>query len=331
MSTPSPARSNNNKLESDDSDDEFIVEAILDARNKDTEFLIKWQGFADAKDQTWEPLDSISDTDAYQTWISSRPATTPAVSAKALTSTRAVEEEEDYEDADDLKDDSDDDYQPAAPAESNATLAMSTPAASSLGKRNFPASCGVSMSTAKKPKAKKGTGCASKPVDVGKILMALSHKQLADSVASFLRQDPELQQRFMAALPVADVSDHVQKLDKASRAISRALPNSRFGSSSDHYGYKRCSSSVTAFKQLWNEQVGTLADGDKTAFAEYSSRAIEILKDSVSFDQDKDNKYKSLCTNKLKTALTKTLKAKELPLEIKTQITSSLTLLEAVY
>jgi hypothetical protein len=156
-----------------------------------------------------------------------------------------------------------------------------------------------------------------------KQLKALPRDQLCAAVVAFLAEDPELEHRFVASLPAPDISSFLVTLQAASRAISRALPNSRWGSSCDHYGYKRCSSAVTAFKKLWNEQVTTLVDGDKTAFADYCTQAAVVLDCAVDFNCEKDNKYKSLCGKKMATALTKALKAKDLSADTRHSLTST--------
>jgi len=143
-----------------------------------------------------------------------------------------------------------------------------------------------------------------------KKLLAIPHPQLCTVLATFLGNDIELQQRFVASLPAVDVTSLTIKLEQSARAIQKALPNSRYGSSSDHYGYKRASSAVTAYKKLWNEQVASLVDGgDKDAFVSYASDAVQNLFDAVDFNDEKDNKYKQLCAKKLAMGLKKTLKA----------------------
>eukprot|EP00751_Fragilariopsis_kerguelensis_P001359 CAMPEP_0170824782 /NCGR_PEP_ID=MMETSP0733-20121128/45523_1 /TAXON_ID=186038 /ORGANISM="Fragilariopsis kerguelensis, Strain L26-C5" /LENGTH=219 /DNA_ID=CAMNT_0011188125 /DNA_START=49 /DNA_END=711 /DNA_ORIENTATION=- len=166
---------------------------------------------------------------------------------------------------------------------------------------------GQTMITPPKKKAKKHGA-----VKFEKKLLAIPHPQLCAVLATFLGDDADLQARFIASLPAVDVTILTVKLEKASYAISKALPNSRYGSSCDHYGYKRAASAVTAFKKLWNEHVVSLVNGDKDAFVRYSSDAVLLLTEAVDFDDGKDNIYKQLCAKKMTTALAKILKAKDL-------------------
>jgi hypothetical protein len=118
--------------------------------------------------------------------------------------------------------------------------------------------------------------------------------------------------KFLQNLPAPDVSVFADKLDTAARKIYRSLPNTRYGSSTDHYGYKRCASSVVAFKKLWNESVFVFEGVDADLFALYATKSTEILDRAVSFDDEKDNKYKVLCAKKLDTALKRLLKRSDL-------------------
>jgi hypothetical protein len=212
-------------------------------------------------------------------------------------------EDEDYSSDGDSSSDEDDDYARTVSKKAR------TAAGSELKVPNVTKPKGLS-----KPKGLKA---------LEKQLKALPRDQLCAAVVAFLAEDPELVESFVASLPAPDISSFLVSLSTASRAISRALPNSRWGSNSDHYGYKRCSSAVTAFKKLWNEQVVTLVDGDKSAFAEYCRQAAEVLDYSVDFDCEKDNKYKSLCSKKMATALTKALKAKDLSADTRQSLTST--------
>ena len=60
-----------------------------------------------------------------------------------------------------------------------------------------------------------------------KKLLAIPHPQLCTVLATFLGNDIELQQRFVASLPAVDVTSLTIKLEQSARAIQKALPNSR--------------------------------------------------------------------------------------------------------
>ena len=52
-----------------------------------------------------------------------------------------------------------------------------------------------------------------------------------------------------ALLPSADLEPVLKECEKLVNAIRRALPNSRWGSCTDHFGYKRCASAVNTAKR----------------------------------------------------------------------------------
>ena len=55
----------------DTDEEEYLVEEILEERGEagSKEFLVKWDGFDDADDNTWEPLQHVEDTAAYEKWL----------------------------------------------------------------------------------------------------------------------------------------------------------------------------------------------------------------------------------------------------------------------
>lgn len=114
-----------------------------------------------------------------------------------------------------------------------------------------------------------------------------------------LQNDEAIAEKFIESLPEVDITEYTNRLSDSSRAIQRALPNSRYGSSTDKYGYKRCSSAVTAFKTLFNEQFDALSDGPRSSALKYCLKAISIIKDATYFDDSNHNKYKIQCLIKL--------------------------------
>ena len=49
------------------SDEEYEVETVLDKRTKkggQVEYLVKWKGYDDPDDNTWEPADNLKEAEA---------------------------------------------------------------------------------------------------------------------------------------------------------------------------------------------------------------------------------------------------------------------------
>ena len=92
-------------------------------------------------------------------------------------------------------------------------------------------------------------------------------------------------------LPAPDMSTYVKEGERLSTAIRRALPNSRWGSCTDHYGYKRCASANNACKKyiLDNAKVFKAAKQWPTAL-EYAAAMLPVARGMVSFDLPDDCK-----------------------------------------
>jgi hypothetical protein len=120
------------------------------------------------------------------------------------------------------------------------------------------------------------------------------------------------EESLFTVMPLASCEHQLQSLQKASNAISRALPYSKWGSPRDHFGFKRCSTAVTAFKKVWNDNISLLAGGESKLFLDYAKGALDILESSVNFNQEGDNAYKGLCLKKLKVPVNKVAKDKSL-------------------
>ena len=61
--------------EGSDDEPEWEVEQILKKRRRSgaVEFLVKWKGFDEKGDNTWEPLEHVEDTVQYEGWLETQP------------------------------------------------------------------------------------------------------------------------------------------------------------------------------------------------------------------------------------------------------------------
>jgi len=139
---------------------------------------------------------------------------------------------------------------------------------------------------------------------------AVSHADLISTVCTLVSNGSLDETTLLDALPEPNCKVQVEALRKASNAINRALPHSRFGDSCDHFGYKRCTTAVMAFKRVWKENVDKLSGS--SVFLEYATQALDILEDSVDFISGNDNAYKGMCLKQLNPAVTKLEKDKSL-------------------
>ena len=96
-----------------------------------------------------------------------------------------------------------------------------------------------------------------------------------------------------------------QELEKLVKAISRALPNSRWGSCTDNYGYKRCASACNTAKRKFLEGVKQYKSSKQWGAAkEFADRALPIAHQMVVFDNEANNGARSAVLAALKTLQT---------------------------
>ena len=79
-------------------------------------------------------------------------------------------------------------------------------------------------------------------------LGVLDRQQLAGVLQALLENGTVPPEKVETLLPSPDMSAYVKEGERLSAAIRRALPNSRYGSCTDHSGYKRCASANNACK-----------------------------------------------------------------------------------
>ena len=136
-------------------------------------------------------------------------------------------------------------------------------------------------------------------VDAGHVINALPSADLEPLLKA--RPLPPAHQRlrhFSLVLPRTHPSTPrgaaPQELEKLVKAISRALPNSRWGSCTDNYGYKRCASACNTAKRKFLEGVKQYKSSKQWGAAkEFADRALPIARQMVVFDHDGNNGARS--------------------------------------
>merc|ERR1712087_224331 len=69
--TQSPQRWSTELMVEEEEEVEYAVEKILKQRVRkgEKQFFVKWLGYDDPKDNTWEPLEHVDDTVAMEEWL----------------------------------------------------------------------------------------------------------------------------------------------------------------------------------------------------------------------------------------------------------------------
>jgi len=125
-------------------------------------------------------------------------------------------------------------------------------------------------------------------------LEVLDKAQLATLVCTLVDAGHVAPQSVIDAMPSADLEPLLKELEKLVSAISRALPNSRYGSCTDHFGYKRCASACNTAKRKFLEGVKQYKSSKQWGAAkEFADRALPIARQMVVFDHDGNNGARS--------------------------------------
>ena len=125
-------------------------------------------------------------------------------------------------------------------------------------------------------------------------LEVLDKSQLATLVCTLVDAGHVAPQSVLDAMPSADLEPLLKELEKLVNAISRALPNSRWGSCTDNYGYKRCASACNTAKRKFLESVKQYKSSKQWGAAkEFADRALPIARNMVVFDHDGNNGARS--------------------------------------
>jgi hypothetical protein len=121
-------------------------------------------------------------------------------------------------------------------------------------------------------------------------LQVLEQTQLAQIICSLVDGGHVVDDAVLQLIPSADLEPMLKECQKQVNAINRALPNSRWGSCTDHFGYKRCASAVNAAKRKLLEGAKQFKGAKQWSTAkEYAERALPIARDMVEFDCAGDN------------------------------------------
>lgn len=135
---------------------------------------------------------------------------------------------------------------------------------------------------------------------VGK-LQLLQKQQLVDVVRKLLGDGNLMPDVLEPIIPKPDLKPLFDEGDRLSRAIFKALPNSRYGSSTDHYGFKRCASANAACKRHIVEHAKEFKTAKQwDVLRDYCVGMLPVAEAMVEFDQPNDNKNRTLCIDTLK-------------------------------
>lgn len=148
----------------------------------------------------------------------------------------------------------------------------------------FEQTAAASASTAAKKKMDPGTRALEARLAV------LDKAQVVDLVLALVDANAALRPAVEALLPKADCGPVIADLEAKVRAISKALPNSRYGSNTDKYGYGRASAANQAAKKAFLEAVASYRKSKQwAAAAAFADRATPVAARMADFDHAPHN------------------------------------------
>jgi hypothetical protein len=261
-------------------EDTYNVECILRAKGegKGRMYLVKWEGFDSAADNTWEPAKNLH--------------------AELIKEFEAA----DHVDSD-YSDPNDDEYEeePAprsapkskvapAPAKPKVTPAPATKAVSKTKAATAPSDAPPAKKSKTAAAAEAKAAAAEVKAVTGK-LAVLDRAQLQQVVGTLLSSGAVSASAVEAVMPAPDMEPLFKEGQRLANAIRRALPNSRWGSCTDHYGYKRCASANNACKKFICDHAKSFKAAKQwPASRDYAEGMLDIANGMVHFNCPDDNK-----------------------------------------
>jgi len=140
--------------------------------------------------------------------------------------------------------------------------------------------------------------------------VALSQGQLADVLLGVVATGALTEADLLAALPPPDLSAVKERLAAANHLIRRAMPNSRWGSSTDEYAYRRCAAAVTAFKKLLAAETKAVeAAGHPRSVFVFCKVSADAIRATITWDNEAHNKWQAAAEKTRDRLALKTAKA----------------------
>lgn len=131
-------------------------------------------------------------------------------------------------------------------------------------------------------------------------LLGLSREQLADLLINVIADGSLPEETLLARVPAPSLRPVAAALKKANAAIRKSLPNSRFGSGTDAFCYRRCATHVTAFKKLITDEGKTLETaGHWPTVLRYCVLAWTEADESVTWDEPNHNAWRGVVQKNL--------------------------------
>jgi hypothetical protein len=121
-------------------------------------------------------------------------------------------------------------------------------------------------------------------------LSVLEKGQLVDLVIGLVADGAVSSDAVSAKMPGADLQPVLDECQRLVNAIRRHLPNSRWGSCTDNYGYKRCAAANNAAARAFKTHAADLKKAAQWGVAAaFADKALPIARGMVEWDSEANN------------------------------------------
>lgn len=164
------------------------------------------------------------------------------------------------------------------------------------------------------PKDEKPPKKKRKPVRVNleKLLFPLKKEQLEEVILQFIKDNPDFENNIRTLLPTFDVAGAIQEAQKLKQKVFQAFPNTRYGSSYDHYSFNHVKSFQSAYITAVRKPITAMSSAKQwDELLDYLLAIIEESAELPDWDCEQDRKQKINLFKIFSSNLMKVLKQKE--------------------
>lgn len=128
------------------------------------------------------------------------------------------------------------------------------------------------------------------------ILKGLSHAQLIDVIDQLINNEPDIEPKLRANLPMPDIQPMEDQLAQLKKNIFRSLPSSRLMKNTDSVGYTRAATHLSTFRKMVVQYGQNLNDSENwDALLDYCLMAWPIVRATPIWDNKTHNSIRRGC------------------------------------
>lgn len=136
----------------------------------------------------------------------------------------------------------------------------------------------------------------NKKTPLTNILKGLSHAQLINVIQEMVNNEPEIERKIRANLPMPDIQPMEEQLTQLKKNIFRSLPSSRLVKNTDSVGYTRAATHLNTFRKMVVQNGQNLNESENwDALLDYCLMAWPIVRATPIWDNKTHNSIRRGC------------------------------------